>query len=320
MRLWKNSPLDAMHLAYIVLQFVTMLWMAHGWERFSLLGQVGSVALLVVIMWYNIVVIAHLFTHVPWFHAEWANDTVSMFNSINIGHSMQSYRLKHVRNHHVFHNDLEGQDISSTYVAGVDGRHVHVSAFGYAFEGACLDMVSVIKTHLLFIRLWSVGTDETLLRGLAVRSEPRRSHELRQIQRDRIANFLGLVLLSFISWKWTLACYVPALFIAVMLMSFQNYFEHYGATPGERFANAVSYYGRLYNLLAFNDGYHQEHHLRPQAHWSTLPAVRLRYAEALDEADRVISPVPAVVGFLRRAGPLRYRGTVTSGRVAAIDP
>jgi fatty acid desaturase len=299
MRIWKNSALDAMHLVFILVQFVAMLWMAHRWERFSLLSQVGSVALLAGMMWYNIVVIAHLFTHVPWFQAAWANDMISMFNSINIGHSMQSYRLKHVRNHHVFQNDLEGQDISSTYVVGVDGRHVHVPAFGYAFGGAYLDMVSIIKTHLLFIRLWSVGADETLLRELAVQTEPRRSHELRQIQRDRIANFLGLVLLSLVSWKWTLACYVPALLIAVMFMSFQNYFEHYGATPGDRFANAVSYYGRLYNLLAFNDGYHQEHHLRPQAHWSTLPAVRVRYGKALDEAARVISSVPAVVGFLR---------------------
>jgi fatty acid desaturase len=320
MKIWKNSPLDAMHLAFIAVQFVAMLWMAHGWERFSLLSQVGSVALLVTMMWYNIVVVGHLFTHVPWFDAAWANDMVSMFNSINIGHSMQSYRLKHVRNHHVFHNDLEGRDISSSYVGSVDGGYVHVSAFRYAFEGAYLDMVSVIKTHLLFIRLWSVGTNETLLRELAVGTEPRRSHELRQIQRDRIANFLGLVLLSLVSWKWTLACYVPALFIAVMLMSFQNYFEHYGATPGDRFANAVSYYGRLYNLLAFNDGYHQEHHLRPQAHWSTLPAVRVRYGTALDEAARVISPVPAVAGILHRGRPLRHRGTVASGTVAAIDP
>jgi fatty acid desaturase len=320
MRIWKNSPLDTMHLAYIVVHFGVMLWMAHSWESFSLLSQVGSVALLAVMIWYNIVVIGHLFTHVPWFRAAWANDVVSMFNTINIGHSMQGYRLKHVRNHHLFHNDLEGKDISSSYVAGADGGYVHVSAIGYAFEGACLDLVGGIKMHLSFIRLWSVGSDETLLRELAARAEPRRSHELRQIQRDRIANFLGLALLSLISWKWTLTCYVPALFIAVMLMNFQNYFEHYGATPGERFANAVSYYGRLYNLLAFNDGYHQEHHLCPKAHWTRLPGVRVKYGEALDEAVRVIRPVPAVVGFLRRSRPLRHRGTTASGPVAAIDP
>ena len=47
-----------------------------------------------------------------------------------------------------------------------------------------------------------------------------------------------------------------------------------GAEPGNYFANSVSSYNWLYNFLWFNNGYHQEHHWDPKAHWTQMPAVR----------------------------------------------
>ena len=41
-----------------------------------------------------------------------------------------------------------------------------------------------------------------------------------------------------------------------------------------RKTDSVSGYGRLYNLIWFNNGYHQEHHWRPQVHWTEVPALR----------------------------------------------
>src|SRR5438552_2279352 len=43
----------------------------------------------------------------------------------------------------------------------------------------------------------------------------------------------------------------------------QGHFEHA--------RGVTSHYGRLYNLLFFNDGYHVEHHHRPAVHWHNLP-------------------------------------------------
>ena len=33
----------------------------------------------------------------------------------------------------------------------------------------------------------------------------------------------------------------------------------------------TSHYGRIYNFLCFNDGYHAEHHSDPAIHWTKLP-------------------------------------------------
>src|SRR5690606_7456983 len=66
----------------------------------------------------------------------------------------------------------------------------------------------------------------------------------------------------------------PAFFVAVWLPGFvlgqclcalHGHFEHTGGS-------AVSHHGRLYNLLFFNDGFHDEHHARPRAGWRELGA------------------------------------------------
>jgi hypothetical protein len=40
------------------------------------------------------------------------------------------------------------------------------------------------------------------------------------------------------------------------------------------YANSVSSYHRPYNWIFFNNGYHQEHHWDPKAHWTQMRAVR----------------------------------------------
>ena len=55
----------------------------------------------------------------------------------------------------------------------------------------------------------------------------------------------------------------------------------YGCQPGNYFANSASSYNWLYNLLLFNNGYHQEHHWDPKVHWTQMHKLHKEIAPQL---------------------------------------
>jgi len=72
---------------------------------------------------------------------------------------------------------------------------------------------------------------------------------------------------------YMLSFYLPSYYLGWVLVYAHTYFLHYGAQPGNPYANAVSSYHRLYNWVFFSNGYHQEHHWDPKAHWTHMHAV-----------------------------------------------
>src|SRR5690348_91761 len=79
------------------------------------------------------------------------------------------------------------------------------------------------------------------------------------------------------SLHFFLLVYVPGYLAGLGLCAAQGYWEHAAGAP-------TSHYGRLYNLLCCNDGYHAEHHANPAVHWTRLPRLR--------EADAAVSAWP----------------------------
>jgi fatty acid desaturase len=69
-----------------------------------------------------------------------------------------------------------------------------------------------------------------------------------------------------------LKVYLPAYSAGLLLCLIQGRYEHARGT--------VSHYGRLYNWLFFNDGYHVEHHAEPSRPWTRLPEVRQKEGPA----------------------------------------
>jgi len=103
-----------------------------------------------------------------------------------------------------------------------------------------------------------------------------------------------------------LTTYMPGYLTGVGLCALHGYYEHARGT--------TSHYGRLYNLLFFNDGYHAEHHADPGAHWKALPPRRdagapcsvwpapLRWLDALslEGLERLTLRLPFLQRFLLR--------------------
>lgn len=91
-------------------------------------------------------------------------------------------------------------------------------------------------------------------------------------RRARLTRAMGLegalvaalwIALGVAAPQFFLFVYLPGWLIGLGLCQLQGHFEHARGT--------TSYYGRVYNLLFFNDGFHVEHHKRPTAHWTELP-------------------------------------------------
>ncbi len=274
MRIWKYSRLDAFPLVVTAIQMSLNIWLATTWDERTVSQLLLLWPAALFLFWYNSIVATHNFLHTPWFVHPLANSVYAAINSINLGLPQILYRFHHL-NHHRYENDRPGEDgrtrdRSSTYTYGRDGNHENVIAY-------C--------TLGLFRR----GTTE------AYREVTRKGH-WKQLCFELVVCLLGLAAYLLLSWRYFVFFFLPIFYFGWFLAQMENYYEHFGASPENRSANSVSYYGCIYNLLFCNEGYHQEHHLRPQLHWTRRPGVR----QELVGNDRVIARFPPPLGFLNR--------------------
>jgi len=274
MRIWKYSRLDAVPLVVTAAQMSLNIWLATTWNDRTVPQLLLLWPATLFLFWYNPIVATHNFLHTPWFAHPLANNVYAAINSINLGLPQILYRFHHL-NHHRFENDRPGKDgrtrdHSSTYAYGKDGNHENVIAY-------C--------TLGLFRR----GTTEAY-------REARRKGYWKQLCFELVICLLGLAAYLLLSWQYFVFFFLPTFFFGWFLAQMENYYEHFGASPENRSANSVSYYGRIYNLLFCNEGYHQEHHIRPQMHWTRRPDTRQEFVRT----DRVIARFPPLLGFLNR--------------------
>lgn len=207
----------------------------------------------IFLMGTNYQCIAHNFIHLPFFKSAFLNNSFSVLNTLGIGVPQSMYRLHHL-NHHRYNNQPEG-DWSSTLRYGKNGQEENI--FKYSLLG-------VIRTDLN--ELFKLSS---------------KNSKLPLIEVTVLALFLIVCALfnSKLFLIYLLPSYVGGQFFAL----WENHCEHHRANPNDRKRDSVSCYNPLYNLLWFNNGFHQEHHYSPQIHWTEIPKVK----DALPN-DRII--------------------------------
>lgn len=227
--------LSLFHLTTVLLVFIYPL---NGLQVFI----AGTIVVLLISTNYQC--ISHNFIHTPFFKSTFINNLFSVLNSLCLGLPQSVYREHHL-NHHRYNND-PAKDESSLYKFGKEGKEENV--FSY-----CL--IGVFRTDLksLFVRARKANNKLVLLELLAV-----------------LCFMILLIKLSPIRF---ITFYASTWYFGQVFALLENFAEHHGAKLHDRQRDSVSCYNSVYNLVWFNNGYHQEHHYRPLVHWTKIKSV-----------------------------------------------
>jgi fatty acid desaturase len=280
-KFFAHSRLDSLLVALAFVQFGVLLTgvLTLGsvpWGVSLVLGLIAS-----FLMCTNYQCVAHNFIHNPFFTSKPLNTAFSVFNSLLIGLPESLYRVHHLH-HHKYNNDARDPDTGTTKDITSTWRYSNepekeeslltYAMFGF-FRTDFRPLIDALKKQR---RMGLMVGELTALAAMAAVFA--------------VLNPLGLV-----------AFYLPVWLAGTVLAQAENYLEHYGAIPGNRATDSVSSYGTLYNLIWFNNGYHQEHHFRPQTHWTQVPEIKKLLPP---ETDRRVAPGAHWFNFFPRRTPL----------------
>ena len=285
-RFWNHGPIDAILVSYVLAILAGMAVWLWYFDRIPAAWNVGICVVAGVFHFHNYIVANHEFMHTPPFRSKWLNLILNTLSSITLVYWMSliddSHKLHHKHNNDP-KRDGETKDPTSTYLHGKNGKQEPV-------------LLYIINNF--FRANTPVSFKDAVQSVWRKKPWPRR-----QFIWETIALTLVLGAVIWIN-PWFLIPLLLLSYIGWILTDLQNYYEHYRAgNPDSRYANSVSYYGKLYNLIMFNEGYHQEHHIRPGAHWTERPKLREKYREEMDQSGHYESPVPLSWGFMDRNPP-----------------
>lgn len=251
---FRYSAWDALPALCGIGQVTFLLWTFVAFPTLSLWVLVPSFLLVAYCYCWNLQCISHNFIHNPYFRSNLLNSLFGVLETLAIGLPHQLYHHYHL-NHHAGDNDTKGpdgttRDWSSFYRYGKEDKPE-------AFWRYCL---------LSFFRV-EIGP---------VLAVARRHGHLGQVALETVSLVAFWVVLALADWRYFVFFYLPSYYLGWVFSYAEGYLEHYGAQPGNPYANSVSSYYWLYNFLWFNNGFHQEHHWDPKVHWTKMQELRER--------------------------------------------
>ncbi|MFY0563535.1 fatty acid desaturase family protein [Archangium lansingense] len=250
MPLRPSSPpsLDVPHLAVHALWWAWLPTLLLSWDTGSMTGRVTLLGVGYLLLFWNYAVL-HNHMHVPIAHPRALHWLVSRSLGMACGFAYRGYHTHHF-NHHKY-NDGEGD-----WGRRRDG------------EGALTYLVRSTLTpwfwpYGLLAKVWKVAGQKKGQRA--------------ELVLDTVLLQGSLVTLAL--WRpWLALSYFGMVLLGQLSIHLLNLAAHHETDATRKDSLGVTSTSRLYNLLCFNAGYHQAHHLRPQEPWRELPALTARLA------------------------------------------
>jgi fatty acid desaturase len=198
-------------------------------------------------------------------HGHWStfnnrklNQFYEIFLSMAAGNSNCDFKLNHLQ-HHIYVNDIpengKTKDPVSVFQFSENGKIVNAWYH-------CV-MAGTVDQFIEYVRIFRFKKTYSKIKELSFK-----------IKYEHFA-FNAFTILVFIASPYYGIFFLLTYMVAHIVNNFNDYGEHWGALDrrGDTTQDSVGIYGKLYNTLAFNSGYHQEHHHKPGVHWTKLPTI-----------------------------------------------
>jgi fatty acid desaturase len=251
--LLRYSYYDLLPILGGILNLALIFWTCLAFPHLPWWGLAGSFLVVAFMYCWNLQCVAHNLIHNPFFTSDWLNRAFYLVETLCLGAPHLLNHHYHMA-HHYGDNDYKGPD-------GTTKDWSSIYRYGEADKPEAFWRYSLLG----YFRAEIVLAMKKVLR-----------HGWPQIVQV-IVEFLAIgamwLFMLLYSWQYFVFFYLPSYYLGWVFIYAEGYLEHYGGQPGNYFANSVSCYNWLYNFLTFNNGYHQEHHWDPKAHWTAQKQV-----------------------------------------------
>lgn len=256
MNFFRKTPLDSFLILYAVIAMVLPFVIAAFFDYVILWVALAPMQAIFLVTIMNTSMHHHM--HVPIFNSKILNRTYELFISAVTGIPFQGWKTFHTI-HHKYNNDsiVNGKtyDPLSFYRYGKNGERENF--WLYTVKG-----------------FWRDITGITILDKEDNCRTPIKINKPTEFRNEKIAFYCFLILIAFVNPTYAIFYVVCVYILSLILNNANSYGEHFGPVEQSNFrANSVGNYNKLYNFLCFNSGLHQEHHVRPSAHWTELPKI-----------------------------------------------
>lgn len=196
------------------------------------------------------VLLLHNVSHRPFFRREYRflNIYIDWVAGPFFGLTPSTYFAHHIGMHHPENNLAD--DVSSTLRYQRDGLMHFLQYLGRFLAFSCFDLTRYFWQHKRKKLLWFGFVGEFVF-------------------------WTAAAIVASFNWQAALVVFlIPVIIVRFGLMS-GNWAQHAfvdAEAPENIYRNSITCINTTYNRRCFNDGYHTGHHLKPNRHWTDMPA------------------------------------------------